>query len=621
MKVMKKTTILLTLFFFTGLGLFAQKKKKQNKPNILFIISDQHKQSFSGAYGHDIIKTPNIDALANKGVTFENAYAPAPVCAPTRAAIVTGMYPYANGAIYHKAPVLNKKGKEVRQGSGIFRSTGYHEGIQTIAEAFKKEGYVTASPGKMHVHGELQKDVDPDFPQGNNMGWDEINTRYYTHFPGGHYEDEVGEDTYHRYRQILQYKGKEGRGGSQDLNPNLRTTLVEDHEDNFDMVVANNAVKFLNKRGKDGENFFLHVGFEKPHLPLTTLQEYYDMYDPNDFEFPETVNDWYGKGKYPWVQNWVHHGLPKNDPQKAKNVMAAYGACISEMDDMIGRIVASLEKNGLADNTIIIYTTDHGEHMWEHGLRGKHNMYDAAIKVPFIISYPKALPQGTRNESLVSLIDVMPTLADMIGAKVDKEVQGISLVETANTGNEIKDRVVFTEYRAGNYNAFPKQKDLPSRMMRKGNYKYIYTHGVIDQLYDLEKDPNERENLVLDNNFQEILQEMKFATLVDWRFDKYSPIKTSKKGNKISWSASEYIKDYTIYYSKSGEIEKAKLVASNIQESNFEAKEKGVYWVVGNHNLTRTTPRYGADIPVWIAAHTFELPVSDGVTIKNKLSK
>lgn len=621
---MKKTTIyvFIALLLGTGAMSYAQKaKKKQKKPNILFIISDQHKQTFSGAYGHQIIKTPNIDALAAKGVTFENAYAPAPVCAPTRASIVTGRYPYANGAIYHKAPVINQNGKEVRKGSGYLRSTGYHEDIETIAEAFKKEGYVTASPGKMHVHGELQKDVDPNYPQGNNMGWDVINTRYYTHFPGGHYENEVGKDAYHRYRQILEYKGKDGRGGSQDINPNLLTSLVEDHEDNFDMVVARKAVEFIDERGKDGENFFLHVGFEKPHLPLTTLQEYYDMYDANEFELPETANDWYGKGKYPWIQNWVHHGLPKNNPEAAKRVMAAYGACISEMDDMIGRIVTSLEKNGLVDNTIIVYTTDHGEHMWEHGLRGKHNMYEAAIKVPFIISYPKALPQGTRNESMVSLIDVMPTLADMIGAKVQKDVQGVSLVATAKSGKEIEDRAVFTEYRAGDYKAFPKQKDVPSRMMRRGNYKYIYTHGVIDQLYDVEKDPNERVNLALDPKFKEVLDRMKFETLVEWRFDKYSPIKVSKKKNYVTWASSDFIKDYNVFYSKSGDLKEAVLVASNVKDGRFLAENKGVYWVTGNPNLTRTTPHYGNDVPVWIAEHTFELPISDGVTINSKLSK
>ncbi|WP_281612981.1 sulfatase-like hydrolase/transferase [Flammeovirga sp. SubArs3] len=610
--------LFLACFLVPIMGTQAQKKKKNKKPNVLFIISDQHKQTFSGAYGHDIIKTPNIDALAKNGVTFENAYAPAPVCAPTRAAIVTGMYPYANGAIYHKAPVINANGKEVRKGSGFLRSTGYHDDIKTIAEVFKKDGYITASPGKMHVHGELQKNVDPAHPEGNDMGWDVVNTRYYTHFPGGHYEDEVGKDAYHRYRQILEYKKY---GGSQDLNPQLKPSLVEDHEDNFDMVVARKAVEFIDERGKDDESFFLHVGFEKPHLPLTTLHEYYDLYDQNDFEFPETVNDWYKSGKYPWVQNWVHHGLPKNKPEQAKRVMAAYAACITEMDEMIGRIVTALEKNGLADNTIIIYTSDHGEHMWEHGLRGKHNMYDAAIKVPFIVSYPKALPQGTRNETLVSLVDVMPTVAELIGADVPEEVQGVSLVSTSKNGKTIKNRTVFAEYRAGDYKAFPKQKDLPSRMMRKGNMKYIYTHGVIDQLYDVEKDPNERENLALNPAYQSLLEEMKFQTLVEWRFDKYSEMKVDRKGNTLQWDACDYTEDYTIFYAKNNNPLEAKVIKKDLADLSFEVEQKGYYWVMAQPKLTRTTPHYGEKVPVWIAAHTFDLPISNAVEVKKNLSK
>ena len=119
------------------------------------------------------------------------------------------------------------------------------------------------------------------------------------------------------------------------LNEDYVPTLVKNDEDNFDMAVANKSVEFINKRAEDGQNFFLHVGFEKPHAPFTTTQKYLDMHKPSDYQLPETFDDWYKKGKYPWVPNWVHSGLPKN-PTKAKNVMAAYNACITEMDDMVG---------------------------------------------------------------------------------------------------------------------------------------------------------------------------------------------------------------------------------------------------------------------------------------------
>ena len=178
---MKKYLGLFCLF----LGSWFSIAQEHQKPNIVFIISDQHKLESTGAYGSKLAITPNIDDLAKTGIVFTNAYTPAPVCAPARASLVTGMYPYANGAIYHKAPIKLPDGKIKNVGSGYLRELGYHEGIVTIADIFKEQGYISASPGKMHVHGELQKDVDEDYKAGNTMGFDEPSLRYYTYFPGG----------------------------------------------------------------------------------------------------------------------------------------------------------------------------------------------------------------------------------------------------------------------------------------------------------------------------------------------------------------------------------------------------------------------------------------------------
>ncbi|HMP30362.1 MAG TPA: sulfatase-like hydrolase/transferase, partial [Saprospiraceae bacterium] len=263
---MKNKLILLALTF--GLNNICAQQKQAEKPNIVFIISDQHRVESIGAYGSKTSITPNIDELAKTGVKFNYCYTPAPVCAPARASLITGMYPYANGAIYHKAPVTMPDGKIKNIGSGLLRETGYHQGIVTLAEIFKEQNYITAAPGKMHVHGELQKNVDDDHKNGNYMGFDEISLRYYTYFPGGHYEDEVGEDTYMRYRQFKKYSDVY-KGGADHLNKEYLPTLVKSDEDNFDMAVARKSVEFIDKRAKDGKSFFIHVGFEKPHPPLT----------------------------------------------------------------------------------------------------------------------------------------------------------------------------------------------------------------------------------------------------------------------------------------------------------------------------------------------------------------
>jgi arylsulfatase A-like enzyme len=195
----QKIVVLILIMIGATISLNAQKLDNKN-PNVVFIISDQHKKKASGCYGSNMAITPNIDKLAATGIKLNNCYAAAPVCAPSRAALTTGMYPEACGAPFHKAPVLNKKGKMKDYGSGELRKTSYREGIVTLGEIFRNNGYVTAGIGKMHVHGELQKNVDPSFPEGNDMGFDEASVRYYTNFPGGHYEDEVGRDTYERYR-------------------------------------------------------------------------------------------------------------------------------------------------------------------------------------------------------------------------------------------------------------------------------------------------------------------------------------------------------------------------------------------------------------------------------------
>lgn len=601
----------LAIFYLLGVCFFANAQEQNERPNVVFIISDQHKTSSTGAYGSDISITPNIDALAETGITFNNCYTPAPVCAPARASLITGMYPYANGAIYHKAPVKLPNGKIKNIGSGHLRETGYTEGIETLADVFKQKDYITAAPGKMHVHGELQKDVDEDHKGGNNLGFDEISLRYYTYFPGGHYEDEVGEDAYMRYRQFKKY-GKTYKNGSMHLNEEYVPTLVKDDEDNFDMVVANKSVEFINQRGKDGKNFFLHVGFEKPHAPFTTTQKYLDMHNPADFELPETYDDWYKKGKYPWVPNWVHSGIPK-DIKKAQNVMAAYNACITEMDDMVGRVIDALKEQGLYENTIIIYTTDHGEHLFEHGLRGKHNMYQASVNVPFIISYPKLFKGGVINNSDISFIDLMPTFAELINGKIPETAQGVSLVDVFKNNNELKDRVVYSEFRGGDYLLLKGAKNVPSRMMKKGPYKFIYTHGIIDQLYNIEEDPDELNNLIFSEDHQDIYNQMYFETLAEWRFQEYSPIKLKLKNGELKWKNSSEFSEYAVYYSKTVDYTQAKMIKSEISGNSFRAKKKGYYWLVATPKFTKTSKFYGENTPVAVEKYSFTLPVSDQV--------
>ncbi|WP_258103410.1 sulfatase [Marinoscillum sp. MHG1-6] len=597
--------------FLVLVALFAfAQEKKRDLPNIVFIISDQHKKDQTGAYGSKTSITPNIDQLAKTGVTFQNCYTPAPVCAPARAALITGMYPYANEAIYHKAPVKMPNGKIKNVGSGYLRETGYAEGIVTMAESLKTVGYRTAAPGKMHVHGELQKNVDEDHRQGNYMGFDEISARYYTYFPGGHYEDLVGTDAYQRYRQFEKYRDVYPKG-PMHLNQEYVPTLVENEEDIFDMVVARGAVDFIKRSSNKESPFFIHVGFEKPHAPFTTTQKYLDLHDPDSYELPETFDDWYSKGKYPWVPNWIHSGIPKN-LDEAQNVMAAYNACITEMDDMVGRVVQALKDNGEYENTIIIYTTDHGEHLFEHGLRGKHCMYEEAVNIPFIVSFPKLFKQGVMVNSLVSLIDVYPTLCELAGAEIPETVQGKSLIPILTKAQEFEDRVVFSEFRGADYELIPKVRNVPSRMLRTGDFKFIYTHGIVHQLYNLNDDPNELVNLAMNPANADMVRDFYFQTMAEWRFQKYFPIKASAKDGMLRWPENENMASFSIYYSDSADPQTATVIESGLSATEYQMKKSGCYWILADPLFSKTSTRFG-DTPVAVENYDFKLPISDPI--------
>jgi hypothetical protein len=240
-------------------------------------------------------------------------------------------------------------------------------------------------------------------------------------------------------------------------------------------------------------------------------------------------------------------------------------------------------------------------------------MYEDAVNVPFIVSYPKLFKQNTVNNSTVSFIDLMPTFAELINGNIPETAQGISLVDVFENGTELKDRVVFSEFRGGDYKLLPGAKNVPSRMMRKGDYKFIYTHGIIDQLYNLKEDPDELNNLIFDENYKSIYQDMYFQTLAEWRFQEYSPIKASLKRKKIKWKKSDKFTDYSVYFSETNDVTNANLISDSINDNCFEVKKEGYYWLVAKPKLSKTSKFYGEQIPVAVEVYSFTLPVSDAV--------
>jgi arylsulfatase A-like enzyme len=615
MKIVNHTLLLLGIMLhFTAIG-----QKKQM--NVVLIMSDQHAQRVTGCYGNKVVKTPYIDALAEMGVRFTNFYTPAPLCAPARAAMMTGLYPYSNGAIYHKHPRKNDEGKIVYHEPGFFRN-GYREGLKTIAEFFRENSYKTASIGKMHINGELQRGVDKDYPDGNDLGFDHSEMRFYSNFPGGHYADNNGTDIYQRYREFQKYE---------DFNLNNRynkkylSTLVENYEDIFDVVVGEKSAAYINDAAEEDQPFFLFVGLEKPHRPWTTHSRYLEMYDPESFVLPESALDWYENGKYPWIRDWGHSDLPAKNPEQAKNVMAAYYACITEMDEQVGKVINALEESGQLENTILIYTSDHGEHLFERGLLGKHNMFETATKIPFVIACPGTIPKNTVSTSLCSLVDLFPTLFDMIGIGDLPYHQGRSFYPDIVYGTTVSDVPVFSEFHQPGYSLFP-GVFLPTRMVCYRNMKYVYTHGVSGQLYNLENDPGEKVNL--HGNPALLLErvQLQLLALSEWTLFEYKHIVAGvrNKGKKtiLTWEEEDDAKSWIIIASNTDNPLDAIILDDNCKKTFYELPRNkyGSAWIMKNPVYKKSCNRF-PDIKMIMPEAPEKLPCSTRIDLRNDRKK
>jgi len=585
------------------LGILPMILPAQSKPNVVLIISDQHQQQASGCYGTPIrtidgeSPTPNIDNLARQGVMFTNAYTPSPLCAPARASLMTGVYPHLHTALHHKVNDLEP---------GHVRFPGILPGLATIGQVFRENGYKTAAIGKMHVHGELD-DV-------NDLGFDVTDMRFYTWFPGSHYSDRAGGDWYRRYRELPPYQTMRYhdidpvrfahvppdltvRDNDSFQNKYNIETLVEKEEQMMDHIVADISSELIKDWAAQGQPFFLHVGFEKPHEPYNVPRRYMDMFRPEQMVLPDTWNEVNRHGPRPYHMRWLVRNNPKEDI--ARNTIASYYACIYALDEQVGRVVDATIEAGIYDNTIFIYTSDHGDHMYHHSMLQKHNMLETSAKIPLIVVYPKAIPVNEVNNSVVSLLDLLPTFTEFAGIDTPESFAGVSLIELAKGEND-DERMVYSEiYSAsGNYPLFPDEDMIPMRMCRYKNFKYIYTHGHIEQLYDLDVDHNEVNNLVrnLSPEHEDILHKLRAATFAGWTLDQFPllSVEANVKRNKveIAWQPMDEVKKYQVFKGECSDVSNAKLIGTTTRnrfdDINVNSGDKWFYWIIAEPILTRT---------------------------------
>lgn len=600
------------------------------RPNVILIVSDEHQANACGCYGSKVRRvdglspTPHIDALAADGVRFDAMYCPSPLCAPSRAAYMTGTYPHTTTALHHKM-----QGRE----AGLSRFPGVREGIPGMGEYFRRAGYKTAAIGKVHVHGE---EVG-----GWDLGFDERALRFYTEAPGMHYADLKAGDVNDRYRERGRYDSPTYRSvdplkfastpgnltvKQNGLNQHFQETLVEHEDEMFDHLVTERSLDFIARKTAAREPFFIHVGLEKPHRPWSVHRKFLARFNPDDMPLPPTITAWVDQGLNPFVQQWCHTAV---NGAEARNSIAAYYACAAQVDDCVGRIVERCRELGILDDTIIVYTSDHGESLYEQGLIEKHNMLDPAARVPCVIRAPWLLPRGQTCDSPASLVDLIPTLCALTATPASPVLEGVSLLPSV-AGQQDPERMIYSEfYQSGSCTR--RDEFLPIRMGLNRDFKYIYTHAAADQLYDRRTgDEQAGRNLAFDPAHEAKVSHLKLCTLADWELDEYPMLAAqadvSAQGVALSWDSAAPGGRYDVYRADGEDPRQAERIAHGLSERVWvdRSAQNGAtysYWVLGHYRLDQPyvdaqgKSRHGAE-PILSTHYPRSLPVTPRVAVQ-----
>ena len=448
-----------------------QSPEKQSSPkkyNVLFIAADDLRPEL-GAYGNRIIRTPNIDKIAARGTRFDNAYAQYPLCNPSRSSLLTGKYPTQTG-------IMNS--------NDYFRRT--HPDYVTLPEYFKKNGYATLRSGKI-FHGGIDDQVS----------WTE----------GGEPTDpgitERGKAT--PAPTPRPSTTATAAGLSQAQQSDRIIVLDGDGESHGDYKSATRAIDYL-ERYKD-KQFFLAVGFVKPHSPPTAPQKFFDLYDeakmplPVDFGTSPKALPGFPEISISPRNADLFIGR-ESPPDKSREMMRAYYASVSFMDAQVGRVIDALDRLGLRENTIIVFWGDHGYHLSEKGKWSKaYSVYDIALRVPLLIAVPKGKTQYSTRP--VQLLDMYPTLAELCGLPRPADIEGHSLAPLLKNPK--------AKWHFPAYSVVQTQNSKIGRSVQTERWHYVEWEEGRDgtMLTDLANDPHELKNLADDPRYVKTVKEMK----------------------------------------------------------------------------------------------------------------
>ena len=434
----------LTVFIIVG---FCAALSSAAEPNVLFLICDDLNCDL-GVYGHPLVKSPNIDRLAQRGVRFERAYCQYPLCGPSRASFMTGLYPdqtlIHRNAIYVREHVPN---------------------VQTMSQLFRRNGYFATRIGKIY-HYNVPRHIGTS-GHDDPFSWD------YTINPRGRDKDD----------EPLIFSLRPGSFGG------TMSWLAADgsDEEQTDGIAAAEAVDMLEKFAKEKTPFFLAVGLFRPHTPYVAPKKYFDLYPRNEIVVPQVPEGYFASLPDP-ARRSVRRKKEQIDLSDdiSRKAIQAYYASITFADAQLGRVLDALDRTGLASNTIVLFTSDHGYHMGEHGHWQKTTLFENAAQVPLIIAGPGVA--GKAAATPAEMVDFYPTLAELCGLTPPDYVSGVSLVPALQDVAAMPRQSALTQYESG-------------YSIRTARYRYTEwgpDAATGRELYDHNADPSEMKNMAND---------------------------------------------------------------------------------------------------------------------------
>lgn len=438
--------------------------------NLLFVFSDQHARHVTGCYGEEVVATPNIDRLAAEGVTFDGAYCPSPICVPSRMAMLTGRWPVRQ-ACWTNDDILPSN-------------------LPTWLHAMGAGGHRPVLIGRMHA-----------------IGPDQLH---------GYAEREIGEHS-------PNYPGVPRHdlgvlAGANDPDPRSLSASGPGrsaYEAKDEAVVAA-AVDWLRERAPAearAGGFCLSVGLMLPHPPYVADPETFARYEgrvPPPRLAPPAE-------EHPFFAWWRRdREIAGADPAAVARARTAYWALVERMDAMIGRLIGTLEALGLLDDTLVVYASDHGDHVGERGLFWKHTFYEESAAVPLVMRLPGVLPAGERRAGVVNLVDLAQTMLEALGAPLLPNADGRSFWPLARDGTAAWRDETFCEYCTDPVPYWTGGRAVQQRMIRSGRYKLSVYDGDPPLLFDLAADPDETTDLSRDPAHADILARLDRRIRTDW---------------------------------------------------------------------------------------------------------